>query len=104
MGWYLGRKGLLAPPPPLPDNILFFVFAFLHIFQNFHCPLVNWFMVYWSVGPLVHLTIGPLVEFQMLNVNKVKLLSERTSGVPPVIFVTNIIIIAITNISEHSNL
>ena len=32
--------------------------------------------------------IGPLVECQMLNVNKVKLLSERTSGVPrpPVIF------------------
>ena len=33
---------------------------------------------YWS--------IGPLVEFQMSNVNKVKLLSERTSGVPLVIF------------------
>ena len=26
------------------------------------------------------------VKNQMLNVNKVKLLSERTSGVPPVIF------------------
>ena len=35
-------------------------------------------MDYWS--------IGPLVECQMLNVDKGKLLSERTSGVPPVIF------------------
>ena len=34
---------------------------------------------YWS--------IGLLVEFQISNVNMVKLLSERTSGVPPVIFV-----------------
>ena len=33
---------------------------------------------YWS--------IGLLVDCQMSNVNKVKLLSERTSGVPPVIF------------------
>ena len=37
-------------------------------------------LVHWSIGPLVHWSIGP-------NVNKVKLLSERTSGVPPVIFV-----------------
>ena len=36
---------------------------------------------------LVHWSIGPLVECQMLNVNKVKLLSDRTSRVPPVIFV-----------------
>ena len=34
--------------------------------QSMHCALVHW-----SIGP---------------NVNKVKLLSERTSGVPPVIF------------------
>ena len=27
------------------------------------------------------------VEYQVSNVNKVKLLSERTSGVPPVIFI-----------------
>ena len=33
-----------------------------------------------------HWSISPLVECQMLNVNKVKLLSERISGVPPVIF------------------
>ena len=32
-----------------------------------------------SIGPLVHWSIGP-------NVNKVKLLSEHTSGVPLVIF------------------
>ena len=36
---------------------------------------------YWS--------ICPLVECQMLNVNKVQLLSERTSGVPPVIFLSS---------------
>ena len=40
----------------------------------------------WSIGPLVRWSIGPLVECRMLNVIKVKLLSERTSGVPPVIF------------------
>ena len=34
------------------------------------------FLVYWSIGPLVYWSIGP----------KVTLLSERTSGVPPVIF------------------
>ena len=27
------------------------------------------------------------IKYQMSNVNKVKLLSERTSGVPPVIFI-----------------
>ena len=43
---------------------------------------------HWSIGPLDYWSIGPLVECQMLNVNKVKLLSERTSGVPPVIFYT----------------
>ena len=51
--------------------------------------MVHWsigLLVHWYVGPLVHETIGPLVECQMLNVNKVKLLSERTSGVPPIIF------------------
>ena len=42
-------------------------------------------LVRWSIGPLDYWSIGPLVECQMLNVNKVKLLSERTSGVPPVI-------------------
>ena len=58
--------------------------------------LVHWSMVHWSIGPFVHWSIGllvcwsigpwsigPLVECQMLSVNKVKLLSERTSGVPP---------------------
>ena len=67
-------------------------------------PLVNWSigrLVHWSIGPLDHCSIapfvhksigpldhwsiGPLVECQMSKVNKVKLLSERTSGVPPVI-------------------
>ena len=43
-------------------------------------------LVHWSIGPLDYWSIGPLVECQILNVNKVKLLSERTSGVPPVIF------------------
>ena len=42
---------------------------------------------HWSIGPLVRWSIGPLVESRMLNVIKVNLLSERISGVPPVIFV-----------------
>ena len=50
-------------------------------------PLVYWSMVHWSVGPFDYWFIGPLVECQMLNVNKVNFLSERTSGVPLVIFV-----------------
>ena len=37
-------------------------------------------------GALDDWSIGPLVECQMLNVNKVQLLSEPNSGVPPVIF------------------
>ena len=52
-------------------------------------PLDHWFigpLVQWSIGPLVPWSIGPLVECQMSTVNMVKLLSERTSGVPPVIF------------------
>ena len=52
-------------------------------------PLVHWSIgpfVHWSVGPLDYWFIGPLVECQMLNVNKVNILTERTSGVPPVIF------------------
>ena len=48
-------------------------------------------MVHWTIGPLVRWSIGPLVECRMLNVIKVKLLSERTSGVPPVIFNHDII-------------
>ena len=66
-------------------------------------PLVHWSMFHWSIGPLDHLSIcpfvhwsigplvcwsiGPLVECQMLNVNKIQILSERNSGVPPVIFI-----------------
>ena len=42
---------------------------------------------------MVRWSIGPLVECQMLNVIKVKLLSERTSGVPPVIFVIVIVFV-----------
>ena len=43
---------------------------------------------HWSIGPLVNHSISPLVHWSIgPNVNKVKLLSERTSGVPPVIFV-----------------
>ena len=63
-------------------------------------PLVHWSispLVYWSIGSLdhcstglwVHWAIGLLVhwiECQISNVNKVKLLLERTFGVPPVIF------------------
>ena len=36
---------------------------------------------------MVRWSIGPLVECRMLNVIKVKLLSERTSGVPSIIFI-----------------
>ena len=39
---------------------------------------------------MVRWFIGPLVACQLLNVNKIKLLSERTSGVPPVIFILDI--------------
>ena len=60
-------------------------------------PLVHWSigpLVHWTIGPLDHLTIGPfdhwsigpLIECQMSKVNNVKFLSERISGVPPVIF------------------
>ena len=74
-------------------------FSFHKVARVF-CPLV-----YWSIGPLVHWSIGPLVHWfnvkcqtwniicqmsniknQMSNVDKVILLSERTAGVPPVIF------------------
>ena len=59
-------------------------------------PLVHWSigpigpLDHWTIRPLVHWSIGPLfncslVECQMSKVNKVKLLSERTFGVPPVI-------------------
>ena len=69
-----------------------------YIYKNFpglqklsrqHCYLATLVfppLVHSFVGPLDYWSIGPLVECQMLNVNKVKLLSERTSGVPPVIF------------------
>ena len=52
-------------------------------------PLVHWTIgpfVHWSIGPLDYRSMSPLVECQMFNVNKVELLSERTFGVPPVIF------------------
>ena len=65
----------------------------------FQCSIIP--LVHWSTGQLVHWSIGPWVECKILNVkcqmssvinemsnvNKVKLLSERTSGVPPVIFI-----------------
>ena len=53
--------------------------------------MVHWSIgpvVHWSIGPLVPWSFGPLVECQMSKFNMVKLLSERTSGVPPVIFST----------------
>ena len=59
------------------------------------------------IGPLDHWSIGPLVECQMLKVNKVNLLSERTSGVSAVIFViipiniSTIIINAMIMINDH---
>ena len=56
-------------------------------------PLVRWTigpLVHWSISQLAHWSIGP-------NVNKVKFLSERTSGVPPVIFLTK----TTTKVSKH---
>ena len=85
----------LIYPIPIPSN--------LEIATE-HCikvrsmgPLDHWIigwllqwsigpLVHWSIGPLDHWSIGPLVECQMLKVKKVNLLSERTSGAPPVIF------------------
>ena len=55
-------------------------------------PLVPWSigpLVHWTIGLLDHFTIGPLFECQISKVNKVKLLLERTSGVPPIIFMIN---------------
>ena len=57
------------------------------------------FLVHWSVCPLVYWSIGPLVECQISKVNKVRILSERTSGVPPVIF----ILLSIQSLSFVSN-
>ena len=59
-------------------------------------PLAHWSigpLVYWSICPLVHWSIGSLVlwlnvKCQMPNVNKSKLWSVRTSGAPPVIFLS----------------
>ena len=47
-------------------------------------------LVRWSVGRLVHWSIG---RTRMSNVSKVKLLSERTSGVSPVIFPFALVVI-----------
>ena len=71
-------------------------------------PMVHWSMVHWAIGPFIYWPIGPLVllsigpldywnigpfvECHMSNVNKVKLLSERISGVPPVMFVVVIVV------------
>ena len=55
-----------------------------------HGQLAHWSIGPWSIGLLVHWSIGLLVHWSngwMSNFNKVKLLSERTSGVPPVIFI-----------------
>merc|ERR1712222_204260 len=78
--------------PITHSNVPMFQFFSVPRFQCSIGPLDHW-----SVGPLVHWTIGPLVHWlnvkcqmsnvkcQMLSVNKVKLLSEHTSGVPLVI-------------------
>ena len=75
------------------SNVPMFQFSNVPMCFSFHsvervsCPLVHW-----SIGPLVHWSTGPLhwfnVKCQKSNVNKVILLSERNSGVPPVIFVS----------------
>ena len=70
---------------------------FQYVFPLVHWsigPLIPWsigpLVHYWSIGPLVHWSIGWMsnvkfhmtnVKNQMSNVNKIKLLSERTSGV-----------------------
>ena len=49
-------------------------------------------LAHWSIGPLVECQMSNVicqmtnVKNQMSNVNKVNFLSERISGVPPVIF------------------
>ena len=48
-------------------------------------------LVHWSIGPLVHQSVGPLVQCQMSHVNKIKLLSERISRAPPVIFKAGVV-------------
>ena len=52
---------------------------------NDHWTIGPW--DHWSIGSFVNYSIIPLVHWSIgPNVNKVKLLSERTSGVPPVFF------------------
>ena len=83
------------------SNVPMFECVFLFIgSQDF---LIHWSigqLVNWSIGPLVHWSIA-LVECQMSKVNKVKLLSERTSGVLPVMFtffITLIIYVSSTSV------
>ena len=64
-------------------------------------PLDHWTigtLVHWFIGSLVLWSIGPLVDCQMSKVNKVKFLSERTSGVPPVIFPIPILSVSYLNL------
>ena len=77
---YLG--GILGISWGYLGNILGTIGSFVHLSI---CPLVPY--DYWTIDPWVHWSIGPLIHWSIgPNVNKVKLLSERTSGVPPVIF------------------
>ena len=63
------------------------------------------FLVHWSIGPLVECQMSNVIyqmsnnkykmskiKCQMPKVNKVELLSERTSGAPPVIVIFAILL------------
>ena len=71
------------------SNVTDPMFQYVFLFIGSQEFLVHWSigpLVHFHIGPLVHWSIGPLVECKISNVNKVKLLWELTSGVPPVIF------------------
>ena len=120
------KKFTQAPPVAPVTNIRYDLGYFLGISWGYlgdiFGPFVHWSigplehwsigaLVHWSIGPFVHWSIGPLVHWSIGSLRpldywsmgplvlwtiKVKLLSERTSEVTPVIFrcVGNLFILA----------
>ena len=57
--------------------------SIIQLFHWYVAPLVHCSigpLVHWTIGPFHHWSIGSSFEYQISKVNKVKLLSERTSG------------------------
>ena len=75
-------------------DILFCIFSTIYLVCQ-HWSIKYWklktgplLMDHWSIGPLDHWTIGPLVHW---TIGPLVHLSERTSGVPLVMFSSNTI-------------